>query len=136
MQRLILQSVNLSDRNGGTDAEVILQCEGKQFVGRVSSPPAADDMAAVSQATLEALTLFLKPITAEFKMTNAAKMQPEGLTERLLVVTVECLYKGESFSLTGSCLSSDAEAIVNAAKATLDATNRITDHILESEGLA
>ncbi|MEW6734936.1 MAG: hypothetical protein AB1489_26840 [Acidobacteriota bacterium] len=81
------------------------------------------------QATLDAITLALiKPISFELKGINANEIF-EGLGEGVVVVVIST-YDGKSdIVMPGSCrITGDiVEAVV---KATLDATNRITEPYL------
>ncbi|MEW6735104.1 MAG: hypothetical protein AB1489_27685 [Acidobacteriota bacterium] len=134
VQRPILQSVNIfAQGDNRQQVMVILQCEGREYSGRSeSSPSEEDNLTAIALATLDALLQYL-PMPVKFELKRAAKMQPDTLTNYLLVVMVELTYKKERFSLTGTCLSDDANLTYNIAKATLDATNRLVEYLLTRE---
>jgi hypothetical protein len=133
VQRLILQSAYFSDRNNsGREAVVVLRSEERQFVGRCQEGPDKNDLSMVALATLEAIKQFL-PMPVEFDLKNAAKMQPDPLIKYLFVAKVDMIHNTKRFSLTGACLGLENEAEESIAKATLDATNQLVEHLLEQE---
>ena len=87
----------------------------------------------VALAALEALRQFL-PMPVEFELKSSAKMQPDPLIKYLFVVKVEMIHNSKRFSLTGACLGLENEAEQSIAKATLDATNQLVEHLMEQEG--
>ncbi len=133
MQRLILQSVKLSEGDAGArEAVVVLTAGEREFIGRSLCAEAEDDLAAVALATIESLKQYL-PEDVSLRLKKAAKMQHETIHNNLLIVSLDYTYRGEQSALTGSCLSNDEQAAQNIAKATLDATNRLCTFLLENQ---
>ncbi len=132
MRRPILKSVNISQQDNQFAAEVVLEGEEQQFIGRAGASLNEDNLTAIALATLAALEQYI-PIKVDFNLKKIAKMQPEALNNYLLIVMVEATCQTEQFSLTGTCLSEEATIINSAAKATLDATNRIVEYITDAE---
>jgi hypothetical protein len=134
MQRLILQSVNVSGQaENGYTATVVLHSGDEIFTGESVSPVGEDNLCAVALATLEAVRKYL-PMPVQFQLKKAAKMQHENINDDLMIVTVDFIAdNGERSVLTGSCLSKGVDIMQDAAKATLDATNRIITFLLQQD---
>ena len=130
MLRLILDSIRILDNDNTTEAIVTLKVDDDLFTGQKTLED--DSFIMVAEATLKALRKYLPP-EVELTLDKAAKIKHEGIEKDLLVVTVNYRNSanGEQALLTGTCLSNSEEAAQNIAKATLDATNRITSHLME-----
>jgi hypothetical protein len=124
VRRPILKSVNISQQDNQCTAEVILEGEQQQFIGRASTPLGDDHLTAIALATLGALSQYI-PIKVDFNLKKIAKMQPEALNNYLLIVMVEATSQTEHFSLTGTCLSEEATIINSAANAESTSLNNL-----------
>lgn len=133
MERLILQSVDISQSdNGSPETTIVLKCGADTFTGRATKPENDDELAMVALATIEALRQYL-PANVGLQLKKAAKMEHDSIIGNLLVVTIDCDNNGEYFGLTGSCLSKEEDSVRNIAKATLDATNRLVQFLSDQE---
>ena len=134
MQRLIrLETVDMVDiGNDEREAVVSLLYEGRQFTGRSKPAPDEDSLQAIARATLDAVRQCL-PTPVNFQLKKAAKVDHDTIASHLFVSVVELVRETDRVSLTGSCLGQDEQANDCAAKATMDAVNRVMDAILQGE---
>src|SRR5262249_21725357 len=133
MQRVILQSVDIVDRGeSGREAVVVLKCDDRLFTGRSLFSSIGDDLEAVARATLEAVRQCI-PIPIELQLKKAARVEHDTITSGLFISVVELQREADKVSLTGSCLGQEGQSNICAAKATLDAVNRVTDAIIKGE---
>jgi hypothetical protein len=137
MARLILIDVKLevlnSDPNVSKEASVILSLKGQRITGKHVSEPNQDDLATIAAATLKAVQEAL-PVSVEFTLRNAIKLNPQFLDTPLLVVIADLSYGRSKYELTGACQCEETVVNRGVAQAALDATNRLVQFIL-SESL-
>ncbi len=132
MQRIILESADIVEKTDGSrEAVVVLQCEGREHVGQISVQDDEHAIHAVAKATLHALKR-TTPLAITADLVTAGKVQPEGIQDYLFVVKVDLCYGQEKFSLTGTCLGKEDDVANGGAKATLDATNRVLDYLMQT----
>jgi hypothetical protein len=124
VQRPILQSVKLIDSETSKLVEVILTCGTDKFVGTAPQQLPENDLYAVACATLQSLVQFIDP-SIELAIGKAAPIQHENIATELVVVTVDYRTPEESGVLTGTCLNHQHDLPLTAARATLDAINRL-----------
>jgi hypothetical protein len=136
LHRLILESAEFPNiDNGEREAVVVLRSEEQRFVGRGLRSQENDDLATVATATLNAIQEYMA-MPVVFDLKNAAMMQPDPLIKYLFVVKVVVSYKEKSFTLTGACLGEEHEIAISIAKATLDATNQVVDHLVDENKIS
>lgn len=133
MQRLILKSASLSSRNAvEREVIVVLTADENEFVGCSTISETNNELHATAVATLEAIKSYLNlPVEASVK--SVGKVHPDPIMDHLFVVTIDMNYQQENFSLIGTCRGSSDEDVQCGAKATLDATNRIVEYLLEEK---
>ena len=135
--RLILLDVQLnpisSEPDAPKEAYVVLSLRGKRIIGRHVPTLAQDELAAIAAATLDAVQQAL-PVTVEFVLRSAIKLNPQFLNAPLLVVIADLLYGKSRYELTGACQCEDKIVQRGIAQAALDATNRLVQFIFAEQG--
>ncbi|MBI4852710.1 MAG: hypothetical protein HY819_13020 [Acidobacteria bacterium] len=133
MARLILIDVKLeavnSTPNTPTEATVVLSLKGQRITGTHISEPNQEDLAVIACATLNAVQQAL-PVSVEFSLRNAIRLNPQFLDTPLLVVIADLSYGRSKYELTGACQCEEVVAHRGIAQAALDATNRLVQFIL------
>ncbi len=132
MARLILIDVNLvtiGDSNTPKEASVILSLKGQRITAKHLAESDQDSLATVATATLKAVQEAL-PVSVEFSLRNAIKLNPQFLDTPLLVVIADLAYGRSKYELTGACQCEEPMMHRGIAQAALDATNRLVQFIL------
>ncbi|MCS6885913.1 MAG: hypothetical protein RMM17_09855 [Acidobacteriota bacterium] len=132
MQRIILESADIIEKmDGSREAVVVLRSDTNENVGITAITDEAEAIQAVAKATLHALKR-TTPLAITAELATAGKIRPEGMKDFLYIVKVELGYGQERFSLTGTCMGREDDIATSAAKATLDATNRVLEYLTET----
>jgi hypothetical protein len=119
-----LQSVKVIDSETPKLVEVTLSCGDDKFIGTAPQTSEENDLYPVACATLTSLCQFIDP-NIELAIGKAAPIQHENIATELVVVTVNYRTPDESGVLTGTCLNHQHDLLLTAARATLDAINRL-----------
>lgn len=126
----LLETEILESEHGGYEAIVKLRFNEENFIGIEKFEDGEESLAdAVARATLEAIKQAL-PVPIDVYLRKALKMRPEFLSELLLVVMVDLYVECRRLELTGCCVCIEKDLAFGIARATLDSTNRIVDHLL------
>jgi hypothetical protein len=130
-QRLKIKKFEvMPDKTNQHRVRVTLMGKEKDFIGERSGEGGENALLALAaQATLDAiLSATIKPIKLELKGINSDETF-EDLSESLIIVAVSINDGKSEMVMPGSCRV-QGDKVEAAVKATLDATNRVTELFL------
>ena len=126
-QRLKIKKIDvIPEADGHHRVRVTLTGKDKEFVGERSGEGEDAQLTTAAQATLDAISSALaKPVTLTLKGINSDEVF-EGFSESLIIVAVILDDGKTEMVMPGSCRVT-GDKVDATIKATLDATNRITE---------
>src|SRR5437016_5342202 len=86
---------------------------------------------AVATATLDAIKQAL-PLPIDIYLRKVLRLYPQFLDNVLVVAMVDLYIDCRRLSLTGCCVCIEDDIAFGVARATLDSTNRVVDHLLKN----
>ena len=126
----LLETEILENEAGKHEAIVKLRFLEKNFIGIEAFDNGKQErLDAIAKATIEAIRQAL-PVPADIYLRKVLHLQPEFLDNELLVSMVDLYVDCRRLSLTGCCVCTEKDIPFGVARATLDATNRVVDHLL------
>ncbi|KAF0243780.1 MAG: hypothetical protein FD167_3739 [bacterium] len=112
-------------------ARVVLFVNNRLVVGQVYVSPIENGVIeATALATLQALAKTL-PLGTRLVLQKTLKMQPKYLDDSLIVAIVDATYEDLQLNLTGASVVREEKIVWGVANAVLDATNRLTNFLLD-----
>lgn len=116
---------------GGQQAAVKLRFQEENFIGveKFDETNEQTQINSIAKATLNAMQQAL-PVPIDVYLRKSMKMTPAFLSELLLVVIVDIYVDCRKLELTGCCVCVEKDLHYGIARATLDSTNRIVEHLL------
>jgi hypothetical protein len=135
-RKVLLKRAELVTSSGSASpdlARVVLFVNNRLAIGQVDIPPMENGVIeATSLATIQALAKTL-PSGTNLTLQKTIKMQPNYLEESLIIAIVDAKYDDLELNLTGASIVREERIVWGAANAVLDATNRLTNFLLEVE---
>jgi hypothetical protein len=126
-----LRFERVSESGGGV--EVTLGLGGRSYSGRSSAADPSSERPDLLRAATATLGAIEECVAGEFicDLQEVDRVRALGKDRVVMLVTIE--FEGRRIQLFGSCVVED-DALVAAARAALDATNRHVDIVLARQG--
>lgn len=134
VRRLRLLETEIVEHEAGSyEAIVKLRFQDKNFIGteEFSKGEEEERLEAVARATIGAIRQAL-PLPVDIYLRKVLRLNPQFLNELLLVAMVDFYIDCRRLSLTGCCVCERKDIAFGIARATLDSTNRVVDHLLKN----
>jgi hypothetical protein len=128
----LLETEILEKEPDSCEAIVKLRFQDRNFIGIEGFKKGEqEEMDAVATATLEAIKQAL-PLPIDMYLRKVLRLHPQFLNNILLVSMVDLYVNCRRLSLTGCCVCVEEDLAFGVARATLDSTNRVVDHLLKN----